>query len=257
MSGSGLSNVGGAVNSISTNLSSSAGFLQGVSSAFRFGVNSDVGTTTEDIWDVGGTEVYLSSAETMDIVSDSASDTDGGTGSNTLSISGLDDDYNEIAEIITLNGLTTVTTVNSYLRVNSMFADISGTNETNVGNISCKATTAGTDHALMTPDTGRALKTQFTLAEGVYGFFTNWTVSGLSGDQALFSFEVRPFGKSWILGHLIQSFQASQTIGLNPYPRISPKTDIRVRAKSLQGMNLDLTSTYQLYLLDSALIAGS
>lgn len=257
MSGTGQANVGGAVNSIPSNLSSSAGFLEGITSTFRFGINSNVGTTTEDIWEMGGTEIYLTSAETMDIFSDSANDTNLGTGANTLTIVGLDNDYNQIDEIVTLNGTTPVTTVNSYIRVNDMFILTSGSSETNEGTITCVASIAATDHSTILPEIGRSLKAQFTLPEDFFGFFTNWTVSGLSGDQAFFTFQFRPFGLSWQVGHVMQSYQSSQSITLNPYPRIPPKTDIRVRAKSLQGMGLELTTTYQLYLLDSTLIAGS
>lgn len=93
-----------------------------------FGFNREVGTTLETIWNDGGQYTFLSSAQQLSVVSDSASDT------MDVLISGLDSSYNEITETVTLTGTTAVTTTSSFLRVNqaiilsgSNVGDITGT----------------------------------------------------------------------------------------------------------------------------------
>lgn len=86
----------------------------------------------------------LSSAETMDVVSSSTADDLGGTGANTIFIIGVDNDYAEISEMLNMDGTTTVVTANSYLFINRVYVVFAGSGETNAGNITLTATTAGT-----------------------------------------------------------------------------------------------------------------
>ena len=97
-----------------------------------FGFNRVIGTTFESIFNNGGGAYpFLSSASALTIVSDSASDT------TDLYIEGLDSDYLPISETVTLDGTTSVTTSQSFYRVNK--ARMVST--TNVGNVSIKVST--------------------------------------------------------------------------------------------------------------------
>jgi len=102
---------------------------------FKFGINGDVGTSVETVWAQGGTYAYPSVASVMKISSSSADDASAGTGARTISISGLDADYNEISEVVILNGQTAVDTVNSYLRINRIYVVTAGSGETAAGTI--------------------------------------------------------------------------------------------------------------------------
>jgi len=121
------------------------------------GANPDIDADVEeDLWPKGGTLAYLTTAETMDINSTEAADTD----PLSVFISGLDGDYLEVSEVITLNGTTPVTTTQAFLRVNFMF--LSGTGTTNAGEITATASIS--------------LDAQCTMAIGKaisqHGFFT-------------------------------------------------------------------------------------
>jgi hypothetical protein len=102
---------------------------------FKFGINADVGTSVETVWAQGGTYTYLAAASVLKISSSSASDAAAGTGARTVYVSGLDGSYNEINEVVTLNGQTEVNTVNSYLRVFRMYVATAGSGATAVGTI--------------------------------------------------------------------------------------------------------------------------
>jgi hypothetical protein len=111
------------------------GQVDGHNTLFQFGINGDVGTSVETVWAQGGTYAYPASATVMKISSSSADDAAAGTGARTISIAGLDANYNEISETVILNGQTAVNTVNSYLRISRMFVVTAGSGATAVGTI--------------------------------------------------------------------------------------------------------------------------
>ena len=100
-----------------------------------FGYNSDVDQTEESVWPDGGVVPHPTSASVLKISSSSAADTAAGTGARTVYIGGVDGDFEEIGETITLNGQTAVNTTNSYLYVNYFYVLTAGTGAANAGNI--------------------------------------------------------------------------------------------------------------------------
>jgi len=100
---------------------------------FKFGFNSDIDDTEETVWAQGGLYSYLTSASVLKVSSSSTADTSAGTGARTVQLYGLDADYNEISETVTLNGQTSVNTTNSFLRINRMVIRSAGTGEKNAG----------------------------------------------------------------------------------------------------------------------------
>lgn len=97
------------------------GYVQGHENLFKFGFNALVTSTEETIWDGGGIYVYPTSAAPLNIVGTSTTD------NSQITVIGVDSDYNEVSNIVTLNGTTTVTTSASYLRAYRAF--VSDTNE--------------------------------------------------------------------------------------------------------------------------------
>jgi len=85
--------------------------------------------TFRTVWENMATTEYVfpSSAITMNLKSDTVGDT------ATITIVGLDANYNVLTENLVLNGTTNVPTVNQYFRINSMFVSVgSATNPTGV-----------------------------------------------------------------------------------------------------------------------------
>lgn len=101
----------------------------------RYAYNPAV-TGTETIWSKGGVYSFPSAGSVMQVLSSNAADASNGTGARTVLIQGLDDKFNEIAEIVSLLGVTPVNTVNSYFRINSMYVVTAGSAGQNVGDIS-------------------------------------------------------------------------------------------------------------------------
>jgi hypothetical protein len=102
-------------------------------SIFKFGFNPDVDDSLETIWAEGGLYSYLSAATVLKISSSSTNDTSAGTGARTVTLFGLDANYDEISETITLNGQTAVNSTLSYLRIYRMTVDTAGSGGKNAG----------------------------------------------------------------------------------------------------------------------------
>ena len=102
----------------------------------KFGFNADIDTGGEEvIASFGGTFNIMTTADTLNFVSSDSEDTAGGLGANILLIQGVSGDNLEIQEYIVPNGTTPVTTVNSYLGVNRIYVVSSGSDNTNIGDI--------------------------------------------------------------------------------------------------------------------------
>ena len=87
--------------------------------------------------DIGSNEaahILPTTAVTLDVVSSSANDIfPSGSGVNLLLLIGLDNDFNHLQEVVALNGTTTVTTTNSFIRLNQVVILNSGSQNNGAG----------------------------------------------------------------------------------------------------------------------------
>lgn len=116
---------------------------------FRVGHLRDVDTATvpEDVWDAGGVYVFpaaLQEAADIDVQSNSTDDAAAGTGARTLLIRGLDADYMEQEETVTLNGVTPIHLTGDYIRFFDARVVTVGTGEVNAGDVNVYVPTATT-----------------------------------------------------------------------------------------------------------------
>lgn len=112
----------------------SRGQIQGHTSFQILGYNANVDQVWIPIW-ADGTLTFPSAALVMKVSSTDAADTSAGAGARTVLVSGLDANYLQISETVTLNGQTAVNTVNSYLAINSFIVTTAGANGTASGDI--------------------------------------------------------------------------------------------------------------------------
>ena len=117
------------------------GKRQGRTTWNKFGFNRDVDSGSEEVVaSFGGAFNIMTTADTLDIVSSSANDTSDGTGARTVFIDGIGADFLRQTEIVTMNGVTPVTTANTWLGVNRATVLSSGSLTYNDGDIDIKDT---------------------------------------------------------------------------------------------------------------------
>ena len=218
-------------------------FIAGVS---KYGYNSSIINSTEDVWSNGGILSFLSSAETMNIVSTEAADKGtptAGTGARTVEIFGVDENYMPISETVTLNGTTNVLTVKSFLRVNRMRVSTVGTGEVNEGVISATASTASTVQAAIPADSGSTFKSQYTVPAGFDAFIRTVNYGALNNDQVQFDLQTRSLGGSWITRDRVSTVESFIPPPFQVPIRVSAKSDIRVQAIRVAGSGTVQVST--------------
>lgn len=148
-----------------------------------FGANPDIDAgQTEDVWDYGGTRATFTSAETFAVVSTSTADSFGGTGANIVLVQGLDADYNAQEEYIVMNGITGVTTVNTYIHIHRMLSATIGSDGTNGGEIT--ATGSGTSEVIETVPAGFNISqsTHYVIPDGYTAYILSEDLSVYRAD---------------------------------------------------------------------------
>jgi hypothetical protein len=111
------------------------GQIQGHRSVVVFGFNPDVDTSQVSVWPLPSLITFPSAALQMTVSSTSTNDTSAGTGARTIVVQGLDANYNEFSETVTMNGQTPVTMVASLLRVNYAYVLTAGSGNGAAGDI--------------------------------------------------------------------------------------------------------------------------
>ena len=210
-------------------------------SVHKFGFNSAVDTTLATIWLQGGLYSYLGSASTLYISSSSANDTAAGTGARTVTVSGLDNNFDFKAETVSLNGQTGVELNGStWFRVNRIVVNTAGTGGGNAGvlYVGTEATPSGgvptNKYATVGIGDNQTLMTTYTIPRGYTAYITQKDVSASSsaGKFAILSLVARPFGGVFNVKDRVLSSEGYSTIQY-PYPlKFTEKTDIEVRAQA-------------------------
>jgi len=193
-----------------------------------FGFSRTVGTDFQTIWNDGGQYVHPSAAVQMSCVSTSASDT------MTIVISGLNADYEALAEIVQLNGTTPVTTTNSFYRINSATI-LSGSN---VGDITVSE--GGTVYAHIEATLGTTQACVYTVPanHSLYIFRISLT-SGTVNSNKYITYRNRIDSSS---GRILRVAEATFQLNMQTFDRqipfrIAPKSDFQFEAKSSSGTN--------------------
>ena len=106
----------------------------------KYGYNASVGTALAPVSPLGGAITWPTAAATLTAESsDNTDDKVSGVGAHTVVIYGLDANFQNVQESVTLNGTTPVATTASFIRVNRVsVATVGAYGGINTGNISVK-----------------------------------------------------------------------------------------------------------------------
>jgi len=208
----------------------------------KFGANFDIDQADdpESVWTGGGLYPWdsLATAQTLYCLSTSASDT------TTLTLEGLDANYNEISETVTLTGTSAVTTSTQFLRVFRMTYDAN-----NVGDIEARVTSAtGTVVAQIAAGYAQTLMSVYTVPAGFTAYLISLdaTIDGTKTCQVLMYHRLsgKPFRIAHVAeadGHYRYDFAAPLTV--------PEKTDIDIRVNEVSGNDARVTANFDLVLI--------
>jgi len=180
---------GSTVDDIPFYLAVQQGKVPGYSMVNKFGYNSSIGSGAfETIWETGDDYPWQSTAVTVDVVSDNTNDDVAGTGARTLRIQGLDGSYNFAEETVDMDGTTTVTTTQTFLRVFRMSVETAGTSGNNEGTITVTYTGGSDVAATITAGNGQTLMTLYTIPAGYTGYLLSMNISSGKDQEMQFKF---------------------------------------------------------------------
>ena len=240
-------------NTSPTLLDISRGLVPGHSYINKFGRNTDIDTTAEDVWDGGGTYTFSSTADITHAVS-SAADT------ITIEVQGLDTNWDQVTQDVTLTGTTAVALTTSLIRVFRM-RNTSGTAA--AGNIQVGVgTTTGSFSAAnlraqITLGFEQTLMAIYSVPRGKTAYATNYWAN-INKANATGALDVttytRFFGGVFRVGlttGLIAGGSSHFQHKWEPYPALPEKSDIKIVGIGSTN-NFDVSAGFDLILVDNA-----
>ena len=234
----------------------SAGSVSGTSYIEKFGMNVDVDSNKETIWDGGDIYTYIATAETVAVTSTSGADSATGTGARTVEIQGLDANHNLVYETLTVGGGAGT---QEFLRIFRARVVTAGTSGINEGDISITSSDTSTVLAQIGVDgtgsnaagRGQTFMALYTVPAGKTAYLTQWTVGcGKQNTDAVATFLARPEGGAWNAKDIITVSATTYAKDYKIPLQFTEKTDIEIRAYSTTNNSL-VSSTFNLLLIDN------
>lgn len=202
--------------------------VEGATQVQLFGFNRTIQTAYETVLNNGG-GIYTFPTEplTMSLVSTSASDT------MPVLIQGLDENYQPIDGIVTLNGTTAVTISIPFYRINNAVI-LAGEN---VGDISI--TNGGTTYAYIESEHGSSQGIVYTTPadRSLYVSTAHFTSGTVNPNKYLFSRACQVSSNGRVIHFWESTFSTNIVFDVTVPFRIPPRTDFTIEAKSSSGTN--------------------
>lgn len=149
--------------------------ITGINVTNKYGRNLNItaDTVSQIIWSGGNTYPFPTSAQTLEIVSNSANDTLAGTGAQKVIVEGLDANWIKQEIEVELNGITPAAISGTWIRVYRAYVNQVGSaypNNVNVGTINIQVSGGGDILAIIEPGIGQTLMCIFTTGVNETGF---------------------------------------------------------------------------------------
>ena len=195
----------------------------------------DVGSTYETVWDGGGIYAYPSSATTMTATSqDSTPANDNGV---EVIIVGLDANYEELTETITLAGSGTATTQGEFLRINRAYV-----NNGQAPGDDIDITSGVTTYAKITYPYNTTQQAIYTVPKHKRAYLAYASISLEKQKEVVAKLMSRRENGVFVTGGLIGTTGSYQREWVIP-PVFTEKTDIEIRA--LAGATTIISASMQ------------
>ena len=219
----------------------SKGQVAGATALYKFGYNPDINGTEETVWSQGGDVVWPAAAFTAFISSSSTADTSAGTGAQTVTIEGLDENYATQSVTVDMNGQTQVQVgdASGWIRINRAFVVTAGSGGTAAGTVYIAATgvssgvPTGTIYASIT-DGNQTQMAVYTVPASHTLYLDDLIFTAAisqANNYATVKLNTRDFGSNVFRTKFINVLQSNELIIDFEYPLAIPeKTDIECRA---------------------------
>jgi hypothetical protein len=237
----------------------SAGAVDGTSYIEKFGMNLDVDSDKETIWDGGDIYEYIETAETVELSSTSPQDNPTGSGARTVEVQGLNAAGEVVEETINMGATSTT----EFKRVFRAIVHVAGASGLNEGTISITSSDTSTLLAQIGVDgtgshaagRGQTFMALYTVPAGKTAYLTQWTVgAGKQNTDAVAFLMVRDpdavGNGAWQSKDVITVSATTYSKDYKVPLKVKAGDDIEVRAYSTTNNSL-VSSTFNLILIDN------
>jgi len=224
----------------------------------KFGKNTDVDSAAaETVWDGGGIYSYLAAAEIHSLASvgdDAGDDVATGTGARTVTIIGLDANWDEQRETVTMTGATPVLTTSKFIRIFRMYVATAGSGGANAGLISATAAVTESVTAAISIGFNQTLMAVYSIPRNFSGHLASYyaSVNKKTSASADIILRIRKFGGVLQTKHAI----GVATTGTGYFDHIfqepmyiPEKSDIEIQA-DVSTDNVDVSGGFCVFLND-------
>lgn len=226
-------------------------------------INSTVGGGVIEDWRPTGGEsniLTVTTAETWEIVSDSANDTSAGTGGRTVAIDSLDENYNEQTTIVTLNGTTPVTISGTHIRPRAATVITAGSSLVNEGNITVRKAGEVTNPFVrnyIVATQSLSKDPSFTVPAGKTAFIKQTTIFTPKNQDGIARNKLKAFGTdtSLLIGLDIPFYQNAIVFPVQGPFQLGEKLDIIFQV-STANAGVELQSIVDFIVIDNAYIGS-
>lgn len=218
------------------------GFYPKLSGYEASGYIPTIGNNYETIWDGGGAYTYPSAATTMNVIAQASTPSDD-NGVDVV-IQGLDADYNEITETVTLGDDSAggTSTTQEFLRINRAYI---GNGQDPTDDITIEQD--GNVYAQITFPYNTTQMAIYTVPANKKAFLTYASLSLEKQKEVVAKLMSRRVGATFVTGGLIGTTGSYQRNWVIP-PMFNEKTDIEIRAKA--GATTIVSASMQFVLED-------
>ena len=239
------------------------GCYEGVTHVNKFGSIVDAtSNTVEDVWDAGGTYVFPATALMTHV---SQTTDQAAARSSVWHLDGLDANYLEVSQDVTLDGTLSTTAValaTPLMRINRMYLKTSGLTLTSTVRLHNAAESQ--DYADIQLDHNQTLNAIYTVPAGFSAFMTGIyadyvPTAAKNPDNVHFHVQVRrnAYSEGWRVG---ESFGVTPgnsifTRKFGVYTHLPEKTDIRITVRP-EAKNVHAHASFDLILIDDILHRG-
>lgn len=206
----------------------------------KFGfVDLNNNQTPSTLWSGTGLYTYLTSAQRLTVVSTDGDDT------ASVTIIGLDGNYEPLTEIVSINGATAVITTNSFLRVFRM-------QYTNGNEGDITASYNGDNIAKIDAGESQTLMALYTVPKGRTAYLMGYDLSVNKSKDAQVKMYIREHGGNFRVKGVAEVYE-NQYIYSPKIPMvINEKSDIEFRVTDVENNNTRVSCNFEL-LVDQCL----
>jgi hypothetical protein len=218
------------------------GLYDKVSGIDKFGYLPTATTAYKTVWDGDNVYTYPSSALNMQVVSDESADN-----GITIFIQGLDANYNEISETVTLDDTDSagaVQTTQQFLRI---FRAYNSSNTDLIGDVTIS--NGGTTYAKIFADAQQTQMAVYTIPNNKKGYLVTGNISVEKNQPVVAQLMIRKYGGVLRSAGVVSTFGVPFQRKWEFPPLLEPRTDIEIRAKA--GATTSIAAGFEIILEDA------